>query len=82
MEKLFEKYYIPFLFHKIVRCIVFIIFLALLVLSIFACTQLKLGLDNQITVIQDSPTFHYFNVQEKYENVGPPAYIVLKNVDY
>ena len=41
-----------------------------------------LGLNQQTTVTQGGDLFNYFKAQEKYVDVGSPAYLVFYNIDY
>ena len=51
-------------------------------LSVFGATQLTLGLNPQVSVIEDSTLFKYFGDQSKYLEAGPLAYVVLENINY
>ena len=47
-----------------------------------ACVKLELGLTQNVALIQDSDTYKFFDVLNEYSQVGPPAYLVFKNVNY
>lgn len=76
-----EKYY-DFILKMPVIIISIIIYLAMTVCSIIALINLPLGLNQQTTVTQNGDLFNYFKTQEKYVDIGSPAYIVLYNIDY
>jgi Niemann-Pick C1 protein len=57
-------------------------FLGMTAVSLFGCTQLTLGLNQEITAITDSDLFHFFQASTKYEESGAIAYVVLQNVNY
>ena len=50
--------------------------------SIRALFDFPLGLNQQTTVTQGGDLFNYFKTQEKYVDIGSPAYIILYNIDY
>eukprot|EP00744_Colponema_vietnamica_P003701 GILI01005628.1.p1 GENE.GILI01005628.1~~GILI01005628.1.p1 ORF type:complete len:950 (-),score=322.34 GILI01005628.1:302-3151(-) len=82
VKNFIDTYYIPFLFKPIVKVVVFVVFIVLMVLTIIGFGGLSLGLDQSVTLITDSSTYKYFDSLNAYGAAGPPAYIVLKNVDY
>lgn len=45
-------------------------------------TQMELGLPQQLAVPTDSYLIPFFDVQQELMEAGPPAYIVLQNVNY
>lgn len=62
--------------------ITIVIYIIITVISIAALFSFPLGLNQQTTVTQNSDLFDYFKTQEKYVDIGSPAYIVLYNIDY
>ena len=82
VRTLFQKYYVPFLFNKKVELIVYFFSLVFFTLGIVACCLLDLGLTQNVSLITGSDTFEFFNTFETYGEVGPPAYLVFKNVNY
>ncbi|MCQ2817371.1 MAG: hypothetical protein MJ252_08920 [archaeon] len=52
------------------------------ILSCVAVFKFPLGLNQQTTVTQEGDLFNYFKAQEKYVDVGSPAYLVFYNIDY
>ena len=82
VRTLFQKYYVPFLFNKKVELWVYFVSLIFFALGITACWLLDLGLTQNVSLIDGSDTFEFFNTFEQYGEVGPPAYLVFKNVNY
>jgi len=54
----------------------------LFVIAVCSCIKLNLGLNQNVGFVENSDPYRFFNVQYDYGNAGPPAYMVLKNVDY
>lgn len=54
----------------------------LFALGITACAKLDLGLTQNVSLITGSDTYDFFNTFNKYGEVGPPAYLVFKHVNY
>lgn len=79
LYRLFEKYYAPFLMENPVRCVVLLFFSGWLCLSIANIENIEIGLDQKLSMPQDSYVLDYFNALEKYLSVGPPVYFVLKS---
>lgn len=82
VRTLFQKYYVPFLFNKKTEIVVYFFSLVFFSLGIVACSLLDLGLTQNVSLITGSDTYEFFNTFEKYGEVGPPAYLVFKNVNY
>lgn len=70
------------LFHKYSIITVLGTSAMLFVISLCACAKINLGLNQNVTLIEGSDLFNYFTHLDDYGEVGPPAYIVFKNVDY
>ena len=47
--------------------------------SIAGAPQLRVGLDEELSVPDDSYLIKYFDYMQKYLSVGPPFYVVLNN---
>lgn len=82
VRKFVEKYYVPALFHPITKVAVIIGYVAMMLLSVGGYSHLDLGLDAQVTTIHGSDLYEYFSAYHDYAEVGPIAYLVLKNVNY
>lgn len=46
------------------------------------CANLELGLDPQVSMITNSDLDRYMDAYNKYVQIGPPAYLVLENINY
>jgi len=79
---LLAQYIAPVTLSTPLRVVSIIIWLGFLVLSGYAATRLHLGLSQQLAVPQGSYLYNYFNEQAALGEAGPPAYIVLQNVNY
>jgi len=78
----FQKYYVPLLFKKRTMASVFGITFSLVIIGIFSCYKLLLGLNQNVSLVEGSDTYDYFETLYDYGQAGPPAYLVFKNVDY
>jgi len=47
-----------------------------------SCNKLLLGLNENVSLVENSDTYDYFETLYLYGEAGPPAYIVFKDVDY
>lgn len=82
VKRTLENYYAPVLARPAVKALVLIVWLFCLVGSIIGAGHLQLGLPQQLVLPSGSYLETYFDQQSKYGDAGPPAYIVLQNVDY
>jgi len=62
--------------------IVFAIAACLIIIAICSCVKLKLGLNQNVSLVEDSDIFNYFNVLFDYGAAGPPGYLVFNNINY
>ena len=65
-----------------VQIVVYVIGALLLVLSVMGLVRIDLGLNQNVSLIKGSDTFTFFDVFDEYGEVGPPAYLVFRNVNY
>ena len=70
------------LFKKRTIFVVFGITISLIVIGAFSCVKLLLGLNQNVSLVEYSDTYDYFETLYTYGEAGPPAYLVFKNVDY
>lgn len=63
LEYLFENYYSPFILSKPMRPIVLITFIVITSLSIMVIPSIEPGLDQQLSMAQDSHIVKYFEVK-------------------
>ncbi|XP_028987759.1 patched domain-containing protein 3 [Betta splendens] len=61
LRRIVEKFYGPFLTHKLIKASVFVIYAVYLAVSIFGCLMLKEGLDVGNLALEDSYLTSYYN---------------------
>lgn len=66
MTRMFERFYGPFLTHKLTKACVFVIYAGYLAVSIYGCFILEEGLDIKNLVLDDSYIINYFNSQREH----------------
>nr|XP_014344420.1 PREDICTED: Niemann-Pick C1-like protein 1 [Latimeria chalumnae] len=71
-----RNYYAPFLLHHVTRVIVMLVFLFMFCAGIFLMFQVKIGLDQELSMPTDSYMLEYFDSLNKYFEVGVPTYFV------
>ena len=81
MYKLFKYLYAPFLMKKWVRASVVIIFFGWLCSSLAVMPKIEIGLDQEISMPDDSFVLKYFKFLKDYLSVGPPFYIVVNSTN-
>ena len=54
----------------------------LVIIGGMSCDKLVLGLNQNVSLVEGSDTYDYFETLYLYGEAGPPAYIVFKDVDY
>ncbi|CAB4064774.1 NPC1 [Lepeophtheirus salmonis] len=81
--KLFKHFYAPFVMKEWVRAAVVIIFFGWFCTSLAVTPRIEVGLDQKLSMPDDSFVLKYFTFIEKYLSVGPPVYFVVdsSNVD-
>ncbi|XP_046748991.1 NPC intracellular cholesterol transporter 1 isoform X2 [Diprion similis] len=78
LYRLFKFCYVPFLMKKWVRAAVMVIFFGSLCTSIAVVPHIEIGLDQELSMPEDSFVLKYFNFLNKYLSIGPPMYFVVK----
>lgn len=78
LYRLFKDVYGPFITNKFVRPIVIVLFAGYLCSSIAVVPHLYVGLEQQLSMPEDSYVITFFDAQYKYLSVGPPVYFVIK----
>lgn len=78
----FQKHYVPALFNPLTMILVSAISICLFIIGCMSCTQILLGLNQNVSLVEGSDTFDYFETLYTYGDAGPPAYLVFKNVNY
>lgn len=66
MSQIFERFYGPFLTHKLIKACVFVIYAVYLAVSIYGCFILKEGLDRRNLALDDSYISNYYNTQRQH----------------
>ncbi|XP_070830928.1 patched domain-containing protein 3-like [Chaetodon trifascialis] len=66
MSYIFERFYGPFLTHKLVKACVFVIYAGYLAVSIYGCFTLKEGLDIKNLALDESYIVNYYNNQRQH----------------
>lgn len=61
-----------------VRVTVMIVFFGWLCSSIAVAPRIDVGLDQELSMPEDSFVLHYFRSLKNYLSIGPPVYFVLK----
>ncbi|KAK6628499.1 hypothetical protein RUM43_002314 [Polyplax serrata] len=84
LYEFFKNIYVPALMNKILRPLVMIVFYGWLCLSIAVLPRIQVGLDQELSMSQDSYVLKYFKSLKSYLSIGPPVYFIVKdtNIDY
>lgn len=78
LYKFFKVLYVPFLMQRKVRIFVMIVFFGWLCASISVAPHIEVGLDQELSMPEDSFVLKYFHFLKDYLSIGPPMYFVLK----
>nr|CAH7739264.1 unnamed protein product [Callosobruchus chinensis] len=79
----FKSVYVPLLMKKSVRVAVMIVFFGWLCSSIAVAPKIEIGLDQELSMPEDSYVLKYFKSLKEYLSIGPPVYFVVKTgLDY
>nr|XP_056716077.1 NPC1-like intracellular cholesterol transporter 1 [Euleptes europaea] len=71
-----EWFYVPVLFNSVVRMLVMVLFIFMFCAGIFLMVHVQVGLDQELSVPEDSYMLQYFQYLNQYFMVGPPTYFV------
>lgn len=82
LYKFFKSIYVPFLMQKTVRVVVMIVFFGWFCSSIAVAPHIEVGLDQELSMPEDSFVLKYFQFIQKYLSIGPPVYFVVSGVNY
>jgi len=77
--RLFEHLYAPLLLKKWVRAGVMLVFFGLACSSLAVVPKIEIGLDQEISMPDNSFVLKYFTFLKDYLSVGPPVYFVVNN---
>lgn len=81
IQRFIEQVYAPFLMEKRIRPAILILFLIWVSTSLAVLPRLEIGLDQELSMPDDSHVLKYFGFLKDYLSVGPPVYIVINNTD-
>lgn len=76
--KFFKAIYVPFIMKKMVRITVMVVFFGWLCSSIALAPHIDVGLDQELSMPEDSFVLKYFRFLQNYLSIGPPMYFVVK----
>ncbi|XP_032685045.1 NPC intracellular cholesterol transporter 1 isoform X2 [Odontomachus brunneus] len=79
LYKIFKVAYVPLLLKKWVRAVVMIVFFGWLCSSIAVVPHIEIGLDQELSMPEDSYVLKYFKFLNNYLSIGPPMYFVVKD---
>ncbi|XP_014480790.1 PREDICTED: Niemann-Pick C1 protein isoform X2 [Dinoponera quadriceps] len=79
LYKIFKVAYVPLLLKKWVRVVVMIVFFGWLCSSIAVVPHIEIGLDQELSMPEDSYVLKYFKFLNSYLSIGPPMYFVVKD---
>lgn len=80
-SKLIKRYYAPKILTKTAKPKILTVFILWLGFSLSLLPYIELGLDQKIALPSDSYLINYFESMERYINVGPPMFLVVKDLD-
>ncbi|XP_076838212.1 NPC intracellular cholesterol transporter 1 [Brachyhypopomus gauderio] len=75
----FKKIYAPFILTDWVRPLVVAVFVGMLSFSIAVIDKVEIGLDQQLSMPDDSFVLDYFGNLSAYLHTGPPVYFVVED---
>ncbi|CAG9859649.1 unnamed protein product [Phyllotreta striolata] len=74
----FKYVYVPTLMNKAMRCTVMLVFFGWLCLSLAVVPHIEIGLDQELSMPEDSFVLKYFQALKAYLSIGAPVYFVVK----
>lgn len=74
----FKSFYVPVVMSKFVRIVIMIVFFGWLCSSIAVVPHIEIGLDQELSMPEDSFVLKYFKYLNSYLCIGPPTYFVVK----
>lgn len=83
LYKCFKIIYVPFLMQKKIRATVMVVFFGWLCSSIALAPHINVGLEQELSMPEDSFVLKYFKSLQRDLSIGPPMYFVVKGgLDY
>ncbi|XP_071766955.2 NPC intracellular cholesterol transporter 1 isoform X1 [Centroberyx gerrardi] len=77
--RFFKKTYAPFILKEWVRPIVVAVFVGMLSFSIAVVNKVEIGLDQKLSMPDDSYVLDYFKNMSMFLHTGPPVYFVVED---
>lgn len=77
LYKVMKLVYSPFLLSAAIRPAVVVAFLAWLCSSVAVIPKIPVGLEQELSMPEDSYVLKYFEYMGKFLSVGPPVYFVV-----
>ncbi|XP_056327122.1 NPC intracellular cholesterol transporter 1 [Danio aesculapii] len=77
--RFFKKIYAPFILKDWVRPLVVAVFVGMLSFSIAVINKVEIGLEQTLSMPDDSYVLNYFGNLSKYLHTGPPVYFVVED---
>ncbi|XP_028988073.1 NPC intracellular cholesterol transporter 1 [Betta splendens] len=77
--RFFKKVYAPFILKEWVRPIVVAVFVGMLSFSIAVVNKVEIGLDQKLSMPDDSYLLDYFRNMSEYFHAGAPVYFVVED---
>ncbi|KAG7526301.1 Niemann-Pick C1 protein [Solea senegalensis] len=77
--RFFKKIYAPFILKEWVRPIIVAVFVGILSFSIAVVNKVEIGLDQKLSMPDDSYVLEYFGNLSEYLHTGAPVYFVVED---
>ncbi|XP_069548356.1 NPC intracellular cholesterol transporter 1 [Brachyistius frenatus] len=77
--RFFKKVYAPFILKEWVRPIIVAVFVGILSFSIAVVNKVEIGLDQKLSMPDDSYVLEYFKNMSEYLHTGAPVYFVVED---
>ncbi|KAK9506477.1 hypothetical protein O3M35_008412 [Rhynocoris fuscipes] len=79
LYRLFKSLYVPFLMNRLTRPTVMVIFFGWLCVSISTLPYITIGLDQELSMPEDSYVHKYFKYIREFLSIGSPVYFVISS---
>lgn len=79
LYKMFKVLYVPLLMKSVVRAAVMVVFFGWVCASVAVIPHIEVGLDQELSMSEDSYVYKYFKNMSRFLSIGPPMYFVVKN---
>ncbi|XP_046396992.1 NPC intracellular cholesterol transporter 1 isoform X2 [Ischnura elegans] len=81
LYRFFQSVYAPWLMKRWVRAGVMVVFFGWLCASLAVLPKIEVGLDQELSMPEDSYVLKYFKFLKDYLSIGPPMYFVVTDGD-